>query len=191
MTTSSVRPEPNDHNGDEAALVVDLTCDWLERAVIGLNLCPFARAVHARKQIRWVVSAVSTEADLLEVLAEELKLLDATDPTQVETTLLIHPAVLTDFLDYNRFLKKADRLLERANLQGVLQIASFHPDYCFAGAERQAMSNYSNRSPYPLLHLLRESAVEQAVRSHPDTAQIFLRNIETLERLGAEGWSRL
>jgi uncharacterized protein len=191
MPPCSERPEPNEFHADEVASILNVTRDWLERAVIGLNLCPFAQAVHTRKQIRWVVSAVSTEVDLSEVLAAELKLLNAADPTQIETTLLVHPAVLTDFLDYNQFLKQADRLLERANLRGILQIASFHPDYCFADAEPQAMSNYSNRSPYPLLHLLRESAVEQAVRSHPDTAQIYLRNIETLERLGPEGWSQL
>jgi uncharacterized protein len=171
--------------------VLDATLNWLERAVIGLNLCPFASAVHKRQQIRWVRSKASTEQELRADLADELDRLARTDETSIETTLLIHPAVLNDFLDYNRFLGSAERMLARAGLQGILQIASFHPDYCFADTGSDEMSNFSNRSPFPMLHLLREASVARAVQAHPDTAGIYRRNIELLERLGRDGWDRL
>jgi len=168
---------------------------WLERAVIGLNLCPFAKAVYVKDQIRWVVSPAETPEALLAELIAELQTLAAADPAVdpkvVDTTLLIHPTVLTDFLDYNEFLAVADAALEDLGLSGVLQIASFHPQYRFAGTAPDAIENCTNRSPYPLLHLLREASVERAVAAFPDAAEIFERNIDTLRRLGHAGWRRL
>ena len=171
--------------------IIAATRNWLVRAVIGLNLCPFARAVYAGERIRYVVSAARTPAAFLETLAEELQALAAADEAVTETTLLMHPWVLGDFLDYNDFLGLAERLVKDLGLEGVLQVASFHPQYQFAGTEPDDVSNCSNRAPYPTLHLLRESGIERAVAAHPDTGQIYKKNIETLRRLGREGWARL
>lgn len=171
--------------------VVATTRNWLEKAVIGLNLCPFARAVYAGDRIRYVVSDAKTPEALLEVLAAELEVLAETDESKTETTLLIHPLVLEDFLEYNDFLEMADQLVEELDLDGVLQVASFHPQYQFADTEPDDVTNCSNRSPYPTLHLLRESSVERAVAAYPDTGQIYRDNIRTLRQLGREGWARL
>ena len=171
--------------------VIAATRDWLEKAVIGLGLCPFAKAVHARGQIRYVVSPAQSPEALVEDLMEELRALDAADPAAVDTTLLIHPGVLSDFEDYNDFLDIADALLDELELSGVIQIASFHPQYRFEGTMRDAIENYTNRSPYPMLHLLREDSVEKAVTTYPDVADIPEKNIETLNRLGHEGWRNL
>lgn len=164
---------------------------WIERAVIGLNLCPFAKAVYVKEQVRLVLSDASTPEALLEELAEELVLLRDTDPDQIDTTLIIHPDVLTDFLDYNDFLDNADAAVEALDLQGILQVASFHPDYQFAGAAADDISHYTNRSPYPTLHLLREDSVERAVAAFPDPDVIVERNLQTLEKLGHAGWRAL
>ena len=167
------------------------TRQWLERAVIGLNLCPFAKAVHVKQQVRFVLSDASTPEALLEQLAEELLLLRDTPADEVDTTLLVHPDVLQDFLDYNDFLDNADAAVEALDLGGILQVASFHPDYQFAGTAPQDISNYTNRSPYPTLHLLREDSVSRAVAAFPEADSIVDRNIETLDRLGIEGWRKL
>ncbi len=164
---------------------------WLERAVIGLNLCPFAKAVHAKGQVRYVLSDADTPQALLEELGEELLRLRDTPAEAVDTTLLVHPRVLADFLDYNDFLDDADALVEALGLDGVLQVASFHPDYRFAGTEPGDIGNFSNRAPYPTLHLLREDSVERAVAAFPDPDAIVERNIQTLRQLGADGWRRL
>ena len=179
----------DDHVKDDKVTAV--TRNWLEKAVIGLNLCPFARAVYAADRIRYVVSDATTIEALLEVLAAELEVLAEADENQTETTLLIHPQVLGDFLDYNDFLEMADMLVEELGLDGILQVASFHPQYQFAETESDDIENCSNRSPYPTLHLLRESSVERAVAAHPDTEQICRDNIKTLRQLGREGWARL
>ena len=171
--------------------IIATTRNWLEKAVIGLNLCPFARAVYAGDRIRYVVSDATTLEALLEVLAAELEVLAETDESKIETTLLIHPQVLGDLLDYNDFLEMADMLVEELGLDGLLQVASFHPQYQFADTEPDDITNCSNRSPYPTLHLLRESSVERAVAAHPDTEQIYQDNIKTLRQLGREGWDRL
>ncbi|MEA9479122.1 DUF1415 domain-containing protein [Xanthomonas campestris] len=163
------------------------TRQWIERAVIGLNLCPFAKAVYVKEQVRLVLSDASTPEALLEQLAEELVLLRDTPAEQIDTTLIVHPDVLTDFLDYNDFLDNADAAVEALDLQGVLQVASFHPDYQFAGAAADDVANFTNRSPFPTLHLLREDSVERAVAAFPDPDVIVERNIETLERLGRDG----
>jgi hypothetical protein len=174
-----------------AAEVVAATQEWLEKAVIGLNLCPFAKAVHTNDLIRYAVSPAETPEDLLGDLLRELDLLASADPNEIETTLLIHPGVLTDFLDYNDFLAVADAAVADLGLEGILQIASFHPQYQFAGTGPDDIESYTNRSPYPMLHLLREESVERAVASVPDAAEIYERNIATLRRLGHEGWKRL
>ncbi len=171
--------------------VVAATRAWLEKAVIGLNLCPFAEAAHVGNQIRYTVSDAQHPEALLNDLARELQTLVAADPAEVETTLLIHPRVLGDFLDYNDFLDIAEAAVEELGLTGTIQVASFHPQYRFADTEPDAIENYSNRSPYPMLHLLREESVERAVAAFPDTGRIPDRNIETLRRIGHDGWRRL
>jgi hypothetical protein len=170
---------------------VEASRRWLERAVIGLNLCPFAKAVHVRGQIRWVLSDATTPEALLETLGEELLQLRDTSADDIDTTLLIHPQVLNDFLDYNDFLETADALVESLGLDGVLQVASFHPDYQFAGSAPDDVENFTNRSPYPTLHLLREDSVSRAVEAFPDPDVIVERNVETLRKLGADGWREL
>jgi len=175
---------------DEARVLAD-TRRWLERAVIGLNLCPFAKAVYVKEQVRFVASDATTPEQLLEQLGEELVLLRDTPAEQVDTTLLVHPLVLGDFLDYNDFLDQADALVEALELDGVLQVASFHPDYQFADSRPDDIENYSNRAPYPTLHLLREDSVARAVEAYPDPDVIVERNYATLRKLGHEGWRRL
>jgi hypothetical protein len=175
---------------DRDQVVAD-TVHWMEKAVIGLNLCPFAKAVHVKKQIRYVVSEAETPEALLEKLMEELQHLADADPEQIDTTLLIHPKVLTDFYDYNEFLDVADAALEELGLDGVLQVASFHPDYQFADTDKNEIGNYTNRSPYPTLHLLREDSIDRAVEAFPEASEIFEKNIETMEKLGHEGWDKL
>ncbi|WP_422510111.1 DUF1415 domain-containing protein [Stenotrophomonas sp. GZD-301] len=171
--------------------VIAETRTWLEQIVIGLNLCPFAKAVYVKNQVRFVLSDATTPEALVEQLAEELVLLRDTPAEQIDTTLIVHPDVLTDFLDYNDFLDNADAAIEALDLQGILQVASFHPEYQFAGVAPDDVSNYTNRAPYPTLHLLREDSVERAVAAFPDPDVIVERNIETLDKLGVEGWTRL
>lgn len=175
---------------DVAAVETD-TRRWLERAVIGLNLCPFAKAVYAKNQVRIVISDASTERALLEELGEELALLRDTPADQVDTTLLVHPQVLQDFLDYNDFLDQADALVEALDLDGVLQVASFHPDYQFAGTAPDDAENLTNRAPYATLHLLREDSVARAVDAYPEPDAIIERNIATMQALGIEGFRKL
>lgn len=167
------------------------TQDWLEKAVIGLNLCPFAKSVHINQRLRYVVSNAATPEALLQQLAHELLGLMRADPDVIETTLVIHPLVLEDFLDFNDFLGAADALVEDLELDGILQIASFHPDYQFAGTAPEDISNYSNRSPYPTLHLLRESSIARATETMADTDAIYEANLLTLEKLGLDGWRAL
>lgn len=166
---------------DEA--VVARTAGWVERVVIGLNLCPFARPVQLRGQVRYVVSAAETVAELRGDLTQQLLTLRDTPAEQLETTLLIHPRVLQDFLDYNDFLGEADELLEELGLAGEIQLASFHPEYRFADSESDDPANYTNRSPYPTLHLLREASISRAVDAFGDTSTIYERNIGTLRAL--------
>lgn len=181
--------EPGAHV--EAGQAIADTRRWLERAVIGLNLCPFANAVHVKQRIRWVASTAHTPEALLEELLAELQLLAAADPEAVETTLLIHPQVLRDFFDYNDFLAVVEEAVADLGLEGVLQVASFHPDYRFAGSAADDIENCTNRSPHPMLHLLREDSIARAVAAIPDPASIFETNMETLRELGHAGWRRL
>jgi len=176
---------------ERAEEVVRATRHWLEKAVLGLDLCPFAKPVYAGDLIRYAVSSAETPEALLADLVGELEALAVADPAEIETTLLIHPEVFADFLAYNDFLGVAEEAVADLGLEGVLQVASFHPRYQFAGTGPDDIENYTNRSPFPVLHLLREESVERAVAAYPDTAQIYEKNIETLRQLGHEGWRRL
>ena len=174
-----------------ADTVIAQTRTWLEEAVIGLNLCPFAKAVHVKGQVRYVVSGATDVEALQQALAEQLRDLAAADPAQVDTTLLIHPLVLHDFEDFNQFLGLAEEMVDALGLEGVLQVASFHPQFQFADTDPDDITNATNRSPYPMLHLLREESIDRAVQAFPEAEAIYEANIETMERLGAEGWAAL
>ena len=157
---------------------------WVEQVVVGLELCPFARPELERGTLRCVVSAATTESALLDALERELAYLQ--NHPDVETTLLIHPDVLQDFLDFNDFLGECDALLEILGLLGEFQLASFHPAYRFAGTGPEDAENFTNRSPYPMLHLLREASVTRAVDSHPAIGDVPRRNVARLRSLGVE-----
>lgn len=174
-----------------AAQAVAQTRVWLERAVIGLNLCPFAKSVVVKNQVHFVVYEGSDPQELLEVLRVELDALAAADPEQRDTTLLLTTACLADFWDFNGLLPRADRVLRKAGLDGTLQIANFHPQYQFMDAHADALSNYTNRAPFPTLHLLRESSIDRAVQAFPQAELIFENNKQTLEQLGHAGWVAL
>ncbi|WJF91477.1 DUF1415 domain-containing protein [Paraburkholderia bonniea] len=170
------------------AAILAATQHWLTRAVIGLNLCPFAKAVQVKQQIRYAITEASTmEGVLLDLEAELQSLLNA-DPATIDTTLLIAPHALADFTEYNDCLFFAQRLLRQMRIEGELQIASFHPQYQFEGSAPDDIENYTNRAPYPILHLLREASIERAVAAFPDAAEIYERNQETLRKLGLHGW---
>ncbi|WP_340525141.1 DUF1415 domain-containing protein [Cupriavidus necator] len=173
-----------------ADTVIAATRHWLERAVIGLNLCPFAKSVYVKEQVRHVVSTVTEAPDVIDDLERELRLLADADPDQIDTTLLILPDAVADFLDFNDLLYFAERLLGSLGLEGTLQIASFHPQYQFAGTEPDDIENYTNRAPYPILHLLREDSIARAAAAFPDAADIYERNQATMRRLGHDGWQR-
>ncbi len=174
---------------DEAVLAQ--TRHWLEAAVIGLNLCPFAKAVYVKNQVRLVVSKARHADDLLEELDRELDLLVATPASEIDTTLLIHPTLFENFLDFNDFLEIAEGVVDEHELEGIIQLASFHPQFQFDGTEPDDISNYTNRAPFAMLHLLREESVERAVQAFPQADAIFEANIATLEKLGHAGWKSL
>lgn len=167
------------------------TRQWLEKAVIGLNLCPFAKSVYVKNQVRFVVSDATDPAQLAEQLAAELKLLADTSPEETDTTLLIHPYALQRFLDFNEFLDVADAIVDELELEGMLQVAAFHPKFQFDGTGVNDIGNYTNRSPWPTLHLIRESSIDRAVEAFPEAEAIFERNIETVTELGLDGWKAL
>lgn len=164
--------------------IIDSTRNWVEQVVVGFNLCPFAKRELVKNRVRFVVSKASNEADLLDELAHELALLNSDE--SIETTLLIHPQVLQDFFQYNDFLEVADELLVDMDLEGVYQVASFHPDYQFGGTEPGDAENYTNRSPYPMLHLLREDSLTLAIDNYPDVDLIPERNIQCMNEQGAD-----
>jgi uncharacterized protein len=172
-------------------LILQQTRLWLEKAVIGLNLCPFAKAVYVKNQMRLVVSKARHADDLLEELDRELDLLVATPAAEIDTTLLIHPTLFEDFLDFNDFLEIADSVVVEHELEGVIQLANFHPKFQFDGTTEDDISNYTNRAPFAMLHLLREESVDRAVEAFPEAEAIFEANIKTLEELGLDGWKRL
>ena len=167
------------------------TVRWLERAVIGLNLCPFAKAPHIKGQIHYAVSEAKGLEGLRDELIEELKALAALPAEERETTLLIVPHLLRDFLDFNDFLDEADGVLQELDMEGEFQVASFHPDFQFADTEPDDITNYTNRSPYPTLHLIREASIDRAVEAFPEAEMIYEANMATMEKLGREGWKQL
>ena len=171
--------------------IVDDTRRWLERAVIGLNLCPFAKAVHVKGQIHYAVSLADEPADVLEALVVELKALVALDAEVRDTTLLILARGFDEFLQFNDFLARSEAVLRKLKLKGTIQIAPFHPQFQFADAAQDDIANCTNRSPYPMLHLLREASVDRAVAAFPQADEIFEKNIQTLTELGAQGWAAL
>jgi uncharacterized protein len=165
---------------------------WIEKAVIGLNLCPFARAVYVKNQVRIVVSKARHLDAFLDELDAELALLKDTPAEEIDTTLLVHPSLFPDFFVFNDFLNVVDDVVAEHELEGVIQVASFHPQFQFEGSEPDDISNATNRAPFPILHLLREDSVERAIESDAgDAEKIVERNIATLRELGAEGWKRL
>ncbi len=178
---TDTRPDSHDD-------ILAATRHWLARAVIGLNLCPFAKSVYVKEQVRYAISEATTLEDALADLETELRALEAADPQQVDTTLVIYPRAFADFVDYNDALFFAERLVRHLRLDGVLQIASFHPEYRFEGSEADDIENYTNRAPYPILHLLREDSIARAVDAFPDASAIYEKNQETLRRLGHDGW---
>lgn len=175
---------------DDAAVIASMQ-HWLVQAVIGLNLCPFAKAVHVKNQVKYVVSPAYEAADALKALCAELLSLVQSDPKERDTTLLIFPEAFVDFVDFNDFLHSANKALRKLKLDGELQIASFHPQFQFADAESDDIGNFTNRAPYPTLHLLREASIDKAVQACPDAEQIYKKNITTLRELGSEGWEAL
>jgi uncharacterized protein len=178
----------------DSAMPVDAAAEtlaWVDRAVIGLNLCPFARAVRVKRQLRCVVSEATDTETLLRALLDEARYLLDTDTAVCDTTLLVHPQVLQDFVDYNDFLDVAEAALTAMGCDGALQLASFHPDYQFAGTEPDDVTNATNRSPYPTLHLLREASIDRAVQAFPDAEAIYEVNLRTMESLGRTGWQAL
>lgn len=191
MPTSTPSPAGPSTEAERDARVVQDTVRWLERAVIGLNLCPFAKGVHGKGQIHYVVCGASSPAGVLHSLERELLALVAAPPAERDTTLLMLSGCLDDFLDFNDFLDESDALLESLGLAGVLQIASFHPQFRFAGTGADDVSNCTNRAPWPTLHLLREDSLDRAVEAFPEAEAIFGRNVEVLEALGAQGWEAL
>ena len=170
---------------------IEDTKKWLLEAVVGLNLCPFAKAVVVKDMVRYRVCSSADSADILVMLREELLHLAQTDPNTLDTTLLIAPKALPDFLDFNDFLAECDDVLTGLKLDGVLQVADFHPHYQFGGTDVNDIENFTNRTPYPTLHLLREDSIDKAVQAYPDAALIFERNIEVLNTLGHEAWAQL
>jgi uncharacterized protein len=176
---------------DAVQAVVRDTRRWLERAVIGLNLCPFAKAVHVKGQVHYAVSKATQAGEVLEELRRELDALMALDPLVRDTTLLMVPGCLHDFLEFNDFMAQAQRLVRKHRLEGVIQLASFHPAFQFAGSEEGDIANFTNRSPYPTIHLLREASIDRAVAAIEQPEAIYDTNIATLRRLGLQGWAEL
>ena len=196
---SPAKPDLRPVREGEGKLLVDLTDEqvlkqtrhWLEKAVIGLNLCPFAKAVYVKNQIRLIVSHARHADDLLEELDSELALLVASPAEEIDTTLLIHPTLFEDFLDFNDFMEIAEGVVGEHELEGIIQLASFHPKFQFDGTELDDIGNFTNRAPFAMLHLLREESIERAVQAFPQAEVIFEENIKTLEKLGHSGWVSL
>ena len=175
----------------DSATVTDHTRQWLEKAVIGLNFCPFAKAPHVKNLVRISVSQARHLDGFLEDLDRELQLLGDTPADELETTLLVHPTLFPDFDTFNQMLDIADAAVVDNGLEGIVQIAPFHPDFQFEGTDSDDIGNYTNRSPYPTLHLIREDSIAKAAQAFPDASAIFERNIALLEEMGHEGWDKL
>ena len=175
----------------DSATVTDHPRQWLEKAVIGLNLCPFAKAPHVKNLVRISVSQARHLDGFLEDLDRELQLLGDTPADELETTLLVHPTLFPNFDTFNQMLDIADAAIVDNGLEGIVQIAPFHPDFQFEGTDSDDIGNYTNRSPYPTLHLIREDSIAKAAQAFPDASAIFERNIALLEKMGHEGWDKL
>jgi len=188
--TGILKPPPYS-DADTGAEIIASTQRWIEQAVIGLKLCPFAKSVMAKKQVRYALTAATTADELLAELEHEFLRLDHTPANELDTTLLIHPLAMTSFIDYHFFLGEVDALIRKLDYEGIFQVASLHPQYEFAGSAPDEIANFTNRSPYPTLHLLRESSIDRAVAAFPHAEAIFERNIATMEALGHEGWQKL
>jgi len=189
MATLEGNPrKPRAMNHEE---VIAATREWIEKAVIGLNLCPFAKSVYVKNQVRIVVSDARHIDAFLEDLDRELDYLAEVDPEETDTTLLIHPTLFPDFLDFNDVHQIADEAVVEHQLDGVIQIASFHPEFQFEGTEPDDITNYTNRAPFPTLHLIREDSLDKAVEAFPEAETIYERNIETMQKLGIAGWLAL
>lgn len=174
-----------------AEVMVQDTLRWLERVVIGLNLCPFAKSVYVKGQVHCAVSGAADLEALRDDLLNELHNLVALEPSVRDTTVLVVQNLLQDFYDYNDFLNVADDCLLALDLEGVIQIASFHPHYQFAGTDEDDITNFTNRSPYPTLHLIREASIDRAVAAFPNAEDIFETNMTTMNQLGSQGWQDL
>ena len=179
------------HDESMHQMAIADTVNWLEKAVICLNLCPFAKGVHVKDQIHYTVSDAEDAEGVAQALYQELEALAEANPDKRDTTLLILPYALHDFLDFNDFLELADDMVEALDLGGILQVASFHPQFQFDGTDVDDVSNCTNRTPYPTLHLLREDSIDNAVEAFPEAEEIFERNIDVLEKLGKSGWDAL
>jgi hypothetical protein len=164
--------------------IIQATQKWVETIVVGMNLCPFAKREIVKDRVRYTISESTLQEQLLMDLKTELELLNAN--ANIETILLIHPNILNDFYDYNDFLSLADALLIDMELDGIYQLASFHPNYQFGGTEFDDAENYTNRSPYQMLHLIREASLEKAVANYPDPENIPERNINLMNKLGTD-----
>lgn len=186
MTDTHAAPASADEPLHE--MVIADTVNWLEKAVIGLNLCPFAKGVHVKDQIHYVVSTAQDAEGVAHDLHRELEALAEANPDKRDTTLLILPQALHDFLDFNDFLEIADEMIDELDLGGILQVASFHPLFQFEGTTVDDVTNCTNRAPYPILHLLREESIDKAVEAFPEADAIYEKNMETLGALGLEGW---
>ena len=191
MSAKAPSPVASQDTPPGEASVLAETRAWVDRAVIGLNLCPFAKAPQVKGQVRYVLSAATDPAALLSDLINELEKLAEANPERIETTLLIHPQVLGDFAEYNDFVAVAEDTVAELDLEGILQVASFHPDYQFEGTTPDDIENATNRSPYPTLHLIREASIDRAVAAFPEAEAIFEANIETMQKLGPAGWAAL
>ena len=189
MSAAQTQSQPLATIDTERALAE--TQAWVNRAVICLNLCPFAKAPQVKGQVRYVVSSARDPAALLGDLIAELERLAETSAEKIETTLLIHPGLLADFAEYNDFIEVAEDTVAELDLEGEIQVASFHPDYQFVGTAPDDIENATNRSPYPTLHLLREASIDRAVAAFPQAETIYQTNIATMQALGAAGWAAL
>ncbi len=171
--------------------VIALTRAWLEHVVIGLNLCPFAESVYRQQQVAYQVSQATDETGLMNDLIAAIDGLVNADPKTIDTMLLVHPQALLNFEDYNQFIGWTEEFLAESGLEAVVQIASFHPDYRFAGTDANDITHNTNRSPFPMLHLLREASVDAALAALPHAAQLVEKNLDTLRDLGKDGWDAL
>lgn len=179
----------NDDHSD--ARVLRRTQAWIEHVVLGLSLCPYAKQPWQQDRVRLQLTQARDADALLARLADELRFLADADPAEVETTLLIAPHMLASFEDFLDFMDLAEACVEALDLEGEIQVASFHPDFQFGDAPADDAAHATNRSPYPTLHLIREASIEAAVAAHPDPDRIWQRNLEVMRQLGPDGWDAL